>query len=132
MQNCSVSMHPCLLQLFLLPAHPSAFCYSLEALCLEKLAYSGRVTSRGQHRERSRWFFAYKLGQICSTSNSYYFKKYVQQACGCRGVGEGWIGSLGSADENYYIERMDKQQGPTVEHRELYSTSCDKPQWKRI
>ena len=23
--------------------------------------------------------------------------------------------------------RMDKQQGPTVEHRELYSISCDKP-----
>ena len=22
---------------------------------------------------------------------------------------------------------MDKQQGPTVEHRELYSISCDKP-----
>ena len=24
------------------------------------------------------------------------------------------------------------EQGPTVEHRELYSVSCDKPQWKRI
>ena len=23
--------------------------------------------------------------------------------------------------------RMDKQQGPTVEHRELYSIACDKP-----
>ena len=27
---------------------------------------------------------------------------------------------------------MDKQQGPTVQHRELYSISCNKPQWKRI
>ena len=27
---------------------------------------------------------------------------------------------------------VDKQQGPTVYHRELYSTSYDKPQWKRI
>ena len=29
-----------------------------------------------------------------------------EQTCGCqggRGVGEGWIGSLGFADENYYI-----------------------------
>ena len=26
----------------------------------------------------------------------------------------------------------DKQRGPPVEHRELYSVSCDKPQWKRI
>ena len=25
--------------------------------------------------------------------------------------------------------RMDKQQGPTVQHRELYLISCDKPQW---
>ena len=31
-------------------------------------------------------------------------------------VGEGWSG----------IYRMNKQQGPTVEHRELYSISCDK------
>ena len=25
--------------------------------------------------------------------------------------------------------RMDKQQGPTVQHRELSSLFCDKPQW---
>ena len=25
------------------------------------------------------------------------------------------------------IYKLDKQQGPTVEHRELYSISCDKP-----
>ena len=31
-----------------------------------------------------------------------------------------------------FINRMDKQEGPTVEHRELYSVSCDKPCWKRI
>ena len=30
------------------------------------------------------------------------------------------------------ISRMDKQQGPTVQHRELYSISCDKPKWKII
>ena len=24
---------------------------------------------------------------------------------------------------------MDKQQGPTARHGELYSISCDKPQW---
>ena len=29
------------------------------------------------------------------------------------GMQEGWIGSFGLADENYYI-KMDKQQGPTV------------------
>ena len=26
---------------------------------------------------------------------------------------------------------MDKHQSPTVQHREPYSISCDKPQWKR-
>ena len=31
-----------------------------------------------------------------------------------------------------WTQRMGKQQGPTVEHRELYSISCDKPEWKRI
>ena len=29
-------------------------------------------------------------------------------------VAEGRTGSLGLADANYYIYRMDKQQGPTV------------------
>ena len=29
------------------------------------------------------------------------------------------------------IYRMEKQQGPTVQHRELYSIPCDKPEWKR-
>ena len=27
------------------------------------------------------------------------------------------------------IQRMDKYQGTSVQHRELYSISCDKPQW---
>ena len=30
------------------------------------------------------------------------------------------------------IHRMNKQQGPTIEHRELYSIFCNKPKWKRI
>ena len=30
------------------------------------------------------------------------------------------------------IYRMDQYQGPTIEHRELYSIFCDKPQWDRI
>ena len=38
---------------------------------------------------------------------------------------KGRIGSLGLADTNYIIHRMDRQQGPTVERRELYSISGD-------
>ena len=29
------------------------------------------------------------------------------------------------------IHKRDKQQGPTVQHRELDSISCNKPQWKK-
>ena len=52
----------------------------------------------------------------------------IENSCGCQvgeGVGEGGIENWGFADANYY--RMDKQQGPSVEHRLLYSISCDKP-----
>ena len=31
-----------------------------------------------------------------------------------------------------HIYEIDKQQGPTTEHRELYSISYNKPQWKRM
>ena len=57
--------------------------------------------------------------------------RHREQTCGCQGgggEGEEWIGSLGLVDANYYIYYyMDKQQGPTVWNRELYSVSCDKP-----
>ena len=54
--------------------------------------------------------------------------RHRELTCGCqRGgrVGTGWIGSLGEQIQTI-IYRMDKQ-GPTVQHRELYSISCDKP-----
>ena len=57
-----------------------------------------------------------------------------EQTGGCHGGG-GWerVG-VGVWDQQMQtiIYRMDKQQGPAVEHRELYSISCDKPQWKII
>ena len=43
---------------------------------------------------------------------------------------EGWEGDgMGVWDQQMQaiIYRMEKQQGPTVQHRELYSISCDKP-----
>ena len=44
-----------------------------------------------------------------------------------KGQGGGVDGEFGvSRCKLLYIE-MDKQQGPTVQHRELYSISCDKP-----
>ena len=42
--------------------------------------------------------------------------------CGCQ-TGEGWIESLRLADYILQLYRMDKQQGPTVHNRALYSVS---------
>ena len=52
-----------------------------------------------------------------------------EQAGGCQGtgVGRGCIGSLGLADANWCMYRMDQQKGPPVECRELCSESFDKP-----
>ena len=54
--------------------------------------------------------------------------RYKEQTCGFQGprmVEEGWSESLALADANSHINTMDKQQGPTIQHRQLYSTSCD-------
>ena len=42
----------------------------------------------------------------------------------------GWVGvGVRGWDQQMQtsIHRMGKQQGPTVQHRELYAISCDKP-----
>jgi len=48
---------------------------------------------------------------------------------GCqREVGWGGVGwEYGISRCKTIIYRMDEQQGPILEHRELYSISCDKP-----
>ena len=38
---------------------------------------------------------------------------------------------MGLEDANYHTERMDKQEGPPVHHRERYAVSWDKPECKR-
>ena len=39
--------------------------------------------------------------------------------------GEGWTGNLGGLQMQTITYKVDKQQGPTVQHRELYLMSCD-------
>ena len=49
-------------------------------------------------------------------------------------VGEEWgKDGLGVWDQwmQTIIYRLNKQQGPMVQHRKLYSISRNKPQWKR-
>ena len=53
------------------------------------------------------------------------------QTCGCQGVGGGgrgmnWEFGVGRC------KLMDKQQGPNVQHRELYSIFCDTIMEKNI
>ena len=45
--------------------------------------------------------------------------RHREKTSGCQGGG-GW-------ERDGVGGRMDKQPGPTVRHRELYSISCDKP-----
>ena len=57
-----------------------------------------------------------------------------EQTGGCQSAGdarEGWS-EVWDQQMQTIIQRMAKQQGPTVQHRETYSISCDKPQWKRM
>ena len=67
--------------------------------------------------------------QIEMRGKFYLLKVSLPQTCGCQGGG-GWR-KEGLGVWDYQIQtiiyRMDKQQGPTVLHRELYSISCDKP-----
>ena len=51
--------------------------------------------------------------------------KNREQTCGCQGGGGGLDWEFGVMQAITY--RTDKQQGPTVAHRELYSISWDKP-----
>ena len=48
-----------------------------------------------------------------------------------RGAAEGCNGVF---DEQMQtgIYRLDKQESPAVDHREIYSISCNKPSWERI
>ena len=69
-----------------------------------------------------------------NVSNKTETDSHKEQTCGCQGGcrrGQERIESLGLADINYYIYRMD-EQGPTGQQRELYSISDDKPCWERM
>ena len=63
--------------------------------------------------------------------------RHREQTCGCRrggggGGGRREGGGVWGQQMQAIIYRLDKQQGPTVQHRELDSIPCDKPSWKRV
>ena len=55
--------------------------------------------------------------------------RYRERTCGGQEKGVWGRDRLGAWNQQMQniIYRIDKQQGPTEQHRELYSVSCDKP-----
>ena len=55
--------------------------------------------------------------------------RHREQICGCQGGGGWGMDGVGIWVQQMQtiIYRMDKQQGPAIQHKELYSISCDKP-----
>ena len=51
--------------------------------------------------------------------------RHREQTCGCQGGGAGT--QVWDQQIQTIIYRMDKQQGLSVQHGELYSISCNKP-----
>ena len=74
------------------------------------------------------------MTQMNLTTKQKQTHRHREQSVVAKGEGRWGREGLGVWDEQMQplVYRMDTQQGPTVEHRELYSISCDKPSWKRI
>ena len=55
--------------------------------------------------------------------------RHREQTYGCQGGGGWGTNEVGGWDQQIQtiVYRMDKQQGPTVQHREQYSISYGKP-----
>ena len=60
--------------------------------------------------------------------------RYPKQTYGYQRGNGSWGDDSGAWDEHTHtiIYKIDNQQGPTVQHRELYSVSCDNLYEKRI
>ena len=60
-------------------------------------------------------------------------QRHKEQTCSCQGVkGIGRKDWKVGASKCKLIYRMDKQQGPIIYHRKLYSISYYKPEWKNM
>ena len=59
--------------------------------------------------------------------HEYKIENKILKSCGCQGVGGRMELELGLSRCRLAYIRMDKQ-GPTLQHREPYSISCDKPE----
>ena len=70
------------------------------------------------------WNLKYDTNEpTCRTETDPQTKRTGLWLYGGEGGGEESIGNLELTNANSYIYRMDKQQGPTVSYRKLYSIS---------
>ena len=68
--------------------------------------YHTKVKQVRQRKINIIWYHLHMESKIWHKWTMKQNPRHWEQICGCQGaetVGEGWIGSLGSADANYYI-----------------------------
>ena len=84
------------------------------------------VSERSQRKTNVMWYPLYVESKIQRKSIYLHNKNRLTDIENSLVVAkrEGRTGSSGLADANHYTENG-SQQGPTVEHREWYSISCD-------
>ena len=88
------------------------------------------ILSAVSQKEKDKYMVSLTCGIKYDTNEPVYKTEIDSQRTDLWLPGEGMAESgLGVWDLQMrtITYRMDKQQGPTVQHRELYSISCDKP-----
>ena len=80
------------------------------------------ILSEVNQKEKDIWYHLYVESKIWHKQTH----RHREQNCGCQGGGGGMDWEVGISRCKLLIYRMD-QQGPTVQHRELYSISSDNP-----
>ena len=104
-----------------------------EIMCLAATGMDLEITtlSKVSQTEKSK---THTISLICGIYNTTQMNlsteqkethRHREQDCGCQGVGRERDGWQFGVSKLVYL--MDKLQGPTVEHRELYLISCETP-----
>ena len=97
------------------------------------------ILSQVSQRERQTPYGLTYMWNLQYNSSEYIFERETDSQIqrtdfwlqAGRGVGEDGL-ELWDQQMQTIICKMNKQQGATVQHRGLYSVSCDRLQWKRM
>ena len=74
----------------------------------------------------SAWDLKYDTGELYYETETGSQTLKTEGGCQSGGWRRNGVGGR-SYQMQAFLNRMDKQLGPTVQHRELYLISCDKP-----